>query len=91
MKTHTNIPVFIVHEGCPHMCVFCSQREISGAPAAETEPLRVRETIESFLARGRRERTEIAFFGGSFTGIGTESKIRGGGRNTFVDTTGLHR
>ena len=72
MKTHTNIPVFIVHEGCPHMCVFCSQREISGAPAAETEPLRVRETIESFLARGRRERTEIAFFGGSFTGIGTE-------------------
>ena len=24
------IPIFIPHKGCPHACVFCNQRRISG-------------------------------------------------------------
>ena len=27
---HKNIPIFIPHMGCPHDCVFCDQRTISG-------------------------------------------------------------
>ncbi len=69
MKTHVNIPIFIPHLGCPNMCVFCNQRAISGvcsfvSEMAEREIETVLETV-----RGRETECEIAFFGGSFTGI----------------------
>lgn len=65
---HANIPIFIPHMGCPNFCVFCDQRSISGKQSFCEES--VREEIESALATiDKGTRTEIAFFGGSFTGI----------------------
>ncbi len=68
-KSHANIPVFIPHLGCPNDCVFCDQRTISGV--TEFSPLDVRGIVEGALAtiKGTGRRAEIAFFGGSFTGI----------------------
>jgi histone acetyltransferase (RNA polymerase elongator complex component) len=66
---HINIPIFIPHMGCPNTCVFCDQRRISGAcdPVATDN---IRETIEKYLTTSSSEDyLEIAFFGGSFTGI----------------------
>ena len=56
------------------MCVFCSQRAISGV--SSFVPDKAREIIEEVLY-GVREDTacEIAFFGGSFTGIDRELMI----------------
>ena len=68
MKKHANIPIFIPHLGCPNQCVFCNQRTISGV--SEFDPESVIDIIESALATiGDGVRVEIAFFGGSFTGI----------------------
>ncbi|MBR2431392.1 MAG: radical SAM protein, partial [Clostridia bacterium] len=68
MKKHANIPVFIPHLGCPNQCVFCNQRTISGV--SEFDPESVIDIIESALATlGDGVEAEIAFFGGSFTGI----------------------
>ncbi len=68
MKKHANIPIFIPHLGCPNQCVFCNQRSISGVHEFRIES--VRETIESALSTiGKDCDVEIAFFGGSFTGI----------------------
>jgi len=65
---HANIPIFIPHMGCPNACVFCDQRSISGKNEFREES--VREEIEKTLATiGKDTETEIAFFGGSFTGI----------------------
>ncbi len=65
---HANIPIFIPHMGCPNACVFCDQRSISGKQSFREES--VREEIERALATIDKEtETEIAFFGGSFTGI----------------------
>ncbi len=66
---HVNIPVFIPHLGCPNMCVFCNQRLISGVEQFKEE--NAREEIEKVLRTVRRtgKTAEIAFFGGSFTGI----------------------
>ena len=66
---HRNVPIFIPHLGCPNQCVFCNQRSISGCIEFHEES--VREQIESGLSRLTREtqEIEIAFFGGSFTGI----------------------
>ncbi len=64
---HANIPIFIPHLGCPNDCVFCNQRSISGH--GDFDPSSVRGEIETALdTLGERE-AEIAFFGGSFTGI----------------------
>ncbi|MBQ4353321.1 MAG: radical SAM protein [Clostridia bacterium] len=75
-KTHVNIPVFIPHLGCPNMCVFCNQRAISGV--CSFVPDHARDTIETALRTVDAGTTdcEIAFFGGSFTGIERELMIR---------------
>ena len=65
---HINIPIFIPHLGCPNQCIFCNQRHISGTQ--EFDISSVRNTIEEvLLTAGDDTECEIAFFGGSFTGI----------------------
>lgn len=63
------IPVFVPHLGCPHTCVFCNQRRISG----KTEPATaqtVRNEIEKAAAATPGEtKRQLAFYGGSFTAI----------------------
>ncbi|MGN1047307.1 MAG: elongator complex protein 3 [Eubacteriales bacterium] len=70
-KKHANIPIFIPHLGCPNNCVFCNQRSISGQLSfdAQKVPEQIEEALETIEARGKIHDTEIAFFGGSFTGI----------------------
>lgn len=65
-----NLPIFIPHRGCPHDCVFCNQRKITGVET-EVTPKDVREKIELFLSTVNLEdaSVEVAFFGGSFTGL----------------------
>ncbi len=70
---HANIPIFIPHRGCLNACVFCNQHTISGAlgdPAPEMLPVEARTTIETALSTISPDTVcEIAYFGGSFTGI----------------------
>ncbi len=71
MKKHAIIPIFIPHSGCNNDCVFCNQRIIT----ARTKPIlpsNVTDIIEAYLKTIRNttvETVEVAFFGGSFTGI----------------------
>lgn len=68
MARHINIPVFIPHLGCPNACVFCNQRSISGQAAFDESqvPVIIKRALATVDPSGE---TEIAFFGGSFTGI----------------------
>lgn len=68
-KKHVNIPIFISHEGCPNDCVFCNQRKITAKVNAMTLN-EVSEQIETYYTTlNDNTFIEIAFFGGSFTGI----------------------
>ena len=71
MKKHANIPIFIPHLGCPNDCVFCNQRSISGHMSFDESKVRfeIKEALSSIEKIGEIEEVEIAFFGGSFTGI----------------------
>lgn len=67
----TIIPIFIPHAGCPHQCVFCNQRAISGQQVAAVE------AAAQQIARWRQwvrpaAANEAAFYGGSFTGLPVE-------------------
>ena len=58
-------PIFVPHAGCPHDCVFCNQKRISGSlyPASA-------ESVRSALAAlPEGVGCELAFYGGSFTAI----------------------
>lgn len=75
MKKHINIPVFIPHLGCPNQCVFCNQKTISGV--SEFDPDTLDGIITEALSTVSDEtEAEIAFFGGSFTGIDRKLMIR---------------
>lgn len=64
-----NIPVFIPHLGCPNDCVFCNQKKITGQET-EVTPEDARRLIADALATiPDGTETEVAFFGGSFTGL----------------------
>ena len=71
---HRNIPIFIPHLGCPNMCVFCNQRSISGKQSFCRENV-VREIEEALVTIPCDCEVEIAYFGGSFTGIDRELMI----------------
>ena len=67
------IPIFVPHLGCPNDCTFCNQRKISGELKNVTEN-DVRDTIEFYLKNFKEKKSyiEVAFYGGSFTGIDSE-------------------
>lgn len=65
-----NIPIFVSHRGCPHDCVFCNQKKITGQSGSVTpdEADRIiKEALETIDTDNSE--VEIAFFGGSFTAI----------------------
>ncbi len=76
MKSHAIIPVFISHRGCPNDCVFCNQKRIT-ARSGDVTVEDARRTIEEHLSTIENmnlETVELAFFGGSFTGIPLEEQ-----------------
>lgn len=66
------IPIFIPHEGCPHDCVFCNQKKISGSVKSPTI-YDIEENIEAALKTidSMKYNIILAFYGGSFTAINT--------------------
>ena len=73
-RSHANIPVFIPHLGCPNDCVFCDQRTISGKLGFDEAS--VKGMIDASLETMGDRPCEIAFFGGSFTGIDRDLMVR---------------
>ncbi len=69
---HHIIPFFIPHQGCPHRCVFCDQRTITGY-ISKPVPEDVLPVIREYRLRARKRggvsaaSWEAAFYGGSFT------------------------
>ncbi|MGF6375400.1 histone acetyltransferase (RNA polymerase elongator complex component) [Clostridiales Family XIII bacterium PM5-7] len=71
MKKMAIIPIFIPHQGCLNDCIFCNQKKITARQSAITGE-DVRQVIETWLSTlepRNLETIEVAFFGGSFTGI----------------------
>lgn len=71
---YTVIPVFVPHKGCPHDCIFCNQKKISGQIEDMTSK-KMEEIITGHLSTiGKDAFVEIGFYGGSFTGIEREKQ-----------------
>jgi histone acetyltransferase (RNA polymerase elongator complex component) len=70
------IPIFITHQGCPHRCVFCNQEMTTDQATGFPSGAQLQNRIQSFLRtfRGFSERREVAFYGGTFTGLALEDQ-----------------
>lgn len=75
MKKQYIIPIFVPHLGCPNDCIFCNQKSISGQTKMITKE-EIKKTVEFYLEKikDKESNIEIAFFGGSFTGIEVEKQ-----------------
>jgi len=66
------VPIFIPHEGCPYRCVFCSQVDITGT-GYKADKIHVLKVLKTYLGpdfnASRTIKCEVAFYGGSFTGL----------------------
>ncbi len=68
------IPFFIPHKGCPHQCVFCNQKNITGqneSAEASSVPQKINDYLKSDTTD---EVAQIAFYGGSFTALPVETQ-----------------
>lgn len=75
VKKHCNIPIFIPQRACPHQCIYCNQRYISGQ-AKSLSLLEVKQTIDTYLSSIKDTTcTQVAFFGGTFTAIPLQEQI----------------
>lgn len=79
-KKHAIIPIFIPHYGCGYDCVFCNQNKITGVKSIPSYE-EVESKIDKWLSTLRpiseasfnyAKTVELAFYGGSFTGIPME-------------------
>lgn len=74
MSKHYIIPIFVPHFGCPHDCVFCNQKKITGLSTSVTQS-EVEEIILEYLGYFKKDAfIEVAFYGGSFTAIDLETQ-----------------
>ena len=69
------IPIFIPHIGCPHRCIFCDQEKITAQSAQAIDGDYVRSVVKQAVHSrtfdaGRNP--EVAFYGGTFTGLPAE-------------------
>jgi histone acetyltransferase (RNA polymerase elongator complex component) len=68
------IPFFIPQSGCPHQCVFCNQRHITGrssSPEASSVTQKIREYLRTATSGGP---VQVAFYGGTFTALPFETQ-----------------
>ena len=79
------VPIFVPHMGCPHQCVFCNQASITGSDPDEvlsSITQRINEIYEKASLHSptdsldNAKRRQIAFYGGSFTGIEKRVQIQ---------------
>jgi histone acetyltransferase (RNA polymerase elongator complex component) len=63
------VPFFIRPQGCPHTCVFCDQRTISGANGTLPTAEQIRSRVGLWRSTAGGRPLEAAFFGGTFTAL----------------------
>jgi histone acetyltransferase (RNA polymerase elongator complex component) len=71
------IPIFIMHRGCPHRCIFCNVRKTAGNHPERLSEEAFCEIVNKYLesVKERPDRVQIAFYGGNFTGMAKGEQI----------------
>ena len=74
-KSYYIIPIFLLYLGCPHDCVFCNQKRITGLSTSMTSEKAdniIKDHLKTIPSKNRF--LEIAFYGGSFTAVDVKAQ-----------------
>ncbi len=66
------VPVFIPYHGCPHRCIFCEQEKITSQRGQYVDKEHIEQILNTAIhskAFDPQRKPEIAFYGGTFTGL----------------------
>src|SRR6185369_15797470 len=74
--TRITVPFFISHQGCPHTCIFCDQRTISGAAGTLPDGADIVEKVRLWQRSAGGHPLEVAFFGGTISALPVENQER---------------
>jgi len=69
---HLIVPIFIPNQGCPHRCVFCEQEQITSTSGREVNGTYIAKVLDTAIRStgyDLRRNPEVAFYGGTFTGL----------------------
>lgn len=71
------IPIFVTYKGCPNRCLYCNESITAGNDYGRITELQFRNVVDMYLknAKSSRDRIEIAFYGGNFTGMDMNYQI----------------
>ncbi len=72
------IPVFLPNIGCPHQCLFCNQKAVTGASPGIPSTAEIRSTVHHYLGYKKPNRSwvELSFYGGNFLGLSQKQICR---------------
>ncbi|HOP40973.1 MAG TPA: radical SAM protein [Geobacteraceae bacterium] len=70
------VPFFISHRGCPHQCIFCDQQKIAGAVGDLPSAGEILDRVAAYRLTSGFRPVEVAFYGGSFTGLARNDQQR---------------
>jgi histone acetyltransferase (RNA polymerase elongator complex component) len=72
------VPIFLMNRGCPHRCVYCNTRQIAGKTEEPLTEEHLRRTVVFYNNHSRRKSValELAFYGGTFTGMAEPEQVR---------------
>jgi histone acetyltransferase (RNA polymerase elongator complex component) len=72
------IPIFLLNRGCPHRCVYCNTRQIAGKNEEALTEDHITQTVTRYNrhAADRSAPVELAFYGGTFTGMDPSEQTR---------------
>ncbi len=78
MTAQMIIPIFIMHRGCPHRCIFCNVRKTAGTHPESLSEEAFCDVVHRHLetAKEKPDRVQIAFYGGNFTGMAKGEQVR---------------
>ena len=68
------VPIFIPNQGCPYRCIYCQQEKITSQSIQEVNASTIEKTLDQAVQSDRFDpirRPEVAFYGGTFTGLTT--------------------
>ncbi len=72
------IPFFLMNRGCPHRCMFCNERLTAGNLPESITDTSFAKTVRAYLGGAERKPgpVQIAFYGGTFTGMEQKEQRR---------------
>jgi histone acetyltransferase (RNA polymerase elongator complex component) len=72
------IPIFLPYQGCRQRCIFCNEKIATGLSPAEMSEETVQKTVALYSAQPKPKNSpvQIAFYGGTFTGMAEQEQVR---------------